>query len=170
MEVQRQVRLLSNNQAVFAPPKCGKTRTVPMPASVRDALAARLAQYPAKVGTTPLAGRRGRCRSGPAGAEHSWTGGAQPQLLQHLRVEGRASCRRGRAEPPQRHARTHHYYASVLLDAGENIKAVSSYLGHADPGFTLRTYTHLMPASAERTRTAVDSSMAGYTAATSTVG
>lgn len=63
-----------------------------------------------------------------------------------------------------------HYYASVLLDAGENIKAVSSYLGHADTGFTLRTYTHLMPASAERTRTAVDSAMAGYTAVTSTVG
>lgn len=40
-----------------------------------------------------------------------------------------------------------HFYASVLLDAGENIKALSEYLGHHDPGFTLRTYTHLMPAS-----------------------
>ncbi|WP_433319536.1 hypothetical protein ACQP0U_14480 [Micromonospora sp. CA-269861] len=29
-----------------------------------------------------------------------------------------------------------HSYASVLLDAGESIKAVSTYLGHADPGFT----------------------------------
>nr|WP_231922289.1 tyrosine-type recombinase/integrase [Micromonospora krabiensis] len=29
-----------------------------------------------------------------------------------------------------------HTYASVLLDAGESIKALSSYLGHADPGFT----------------------------------
>jgi integrase len=37
-----------------------------------------------------------------------------------------------------------HFYASVLLDAGENIKALSQYLGHADPGFTLRVYTHLM--------------------------
>jgi hypothetical protein len=36
------------------------------------------------------------------------------------------------------------------------IKALSEYLGHADPGFTLRTYTHLMPTSAERTRRAVD--------------
>jgi integrase len=44
----------------------------------------------------------------------------------------------------------------VLLDGGESIKALSEYLGHADPGFTLRTYTHLMPASAERTRRAVD--------------
>lgn len=49
-----------------------------------------------------------------------------------------------------------HFYASVLLDAGESIKALSEYLGHHDPGFTLRTYTHLMPASQTRTRAAVD--------------
>ncbi|MFF3465541.1 tyrosine-type recombinase/integrase [Streptomyces sp. NPDC002619] len=49
-----------------------------------------------------------------------------------------------------------HFYASVLLDAGESIKAVSEYPGHHDPGFTLRTYTHLMPSSGTRTRAAVD--------------
>lgn len=47
-----------------------------------------------------------------------------------------------------------HFYASVLLDAGESIKALSEYLGHHDPGFTLRTYTHLMPSSGSRTRAA----------------
>ncbi|MFF9333703.1 tyrosine-type recombinase/integrase [Streptomyces albogriseolus] len=50
-----------------------------------------------------------------------------------------------------------HFYASVLLDAGESIRALSQYLGHSDPGFTLRTYTHLMPSSEGRTRKAVDS-------------
>lgn len=49
-----------------------------------------------------------------------------------------------------------HFYASVLLDSGESIKALSAYLGHADAGFTLRTYTHLMPSSEMRTRKAVD--------------
>ncbi|MEV4695003.1 tyrosine-type recombinase/integrase [Micromonospora echinospora] len=49
-----------------------------------------------------------------------------------------------------------HTYASVLLDAGENIKALSLYLGHADSGFTLRVYTHLLPASEDRTRRAID--------------
>ncbi|MDQ4104027.1 MAG: tyrosine-type recombinase/integrase, partial [Actinomycetota bacterium] len=49
-----------------------------------------------------------------------------------------------------------HFYASTLLDAGESIVALAEYLGHADPGFTLRTYTHLMPSSQERTRRAVD--------------
>ncbi len=49
-----------------------------------------------------------------------------------------------------------HFYASVLLDAGENIKALSTYLGHTDPGFTLRTYTHLLPSSEGRARIAMD--------------
>jgi integrase len=53
-----------------------------------------------------------------------------------------------------------HYFASVLLDAGESIKAVSEYLGHADPGFTLRTYTHLMPTGEDRARHAIDGVLA----------
>jgi integrase len=36
------------------------------------------------------------------------------------------------------------------------IKALSLYLGHADPGFTLRVYTHLLPSSEDRTRRAID--------------
>lgn len=34
--------------------------------------------------------------------------------------------------------------------------ALSEYLGQAHPGFTLRTSTHLMPASAARSRGAID--------------
>ena len=49
-----------------------------------------------------------------------------------------------------------HFYASTLLDAGENIRALAAYLGHADPGFTLRVYTHLMKASEARTQNAID--------------
>ncbi|WP_206641311.1 tyrosine-type recombinase/integrase [Nonomuraea polychroma] len=49
-----------------------------------------------------------------------------------------------------------HYFASVLLDAGESVKALAEYLGHQDPGYTLRTYTHLMPGSDGRTRKAID--------------
>ncbi|MGW4395302.1 tyrosine-type recombinase/integrase [Amycolatopsis nivea] len=49
-----------------------------------------------------------------------------------------------------------HFYASTLLDGGETITALAEYLGHSDPGFMLRTYTHLMPLSKDRTRKAVD--------------
>jgi site-specific recombinase XerD len=51
-------------------------------------------------------------------------------------------------------------YASVLLAEGVDIKALADFLGHADPGFTLRIYTHLMPSSVERTRRAVDHALA----------
>jgi hypothetical protein len=47
------------------------------------------------------------------------------------------------------------------LGAGESVKALSLYLGHADPGFTLRVYTHLLPSSEDRTRRAVDRAL-GY--------
>jgi integrase len=49
-----------------------------------------------------------------------------------------------------------HFYASVLLEGGESIKTVSERLGHSDPAFTLRTYTHLMPNSESRTRAVID--------------
>jgi integrase len=39
---------------------------------------------------------------------------------------------------------------------GVNIKELAEYLGHHDPGFTLRMYTHLLPSSYERARQAVD--------------
>jgi integrase len=37
-----------------------------------------------------------------------------------------------------------HTCASLLFDAGRDVKQVSAWLGHADAGFTLRTYVHLM--------------------------
>lgn len=50
-----------------------------------------------------------------------------------------------------------HFFASVLLDQGESIKAVAEWLEHSDPSFTLKTYTHLMPSSDERTKGVIDS-------------
>ena len=43
----------------------------------------------------------------------------------------------------------------MVLDGGESVKALSEYQGHADPGFTLRTDTHLRPLSEARTERAV---------------
>jgi integrase len=39
-----------------------------------------------------------------------------------------------------------HTCASMLFEAGRNVKQVSEWLGHADAAFTLRTYVHLMDA------------------------
>jgi integrase len=49
-----------------------------------------------------------------------------------------------------------HFYASALLDAGENVKAISEWLGHGDAAFTLRVDMHLMPDSPLRARQALD--------------
>jgi integrase len=37
-----------------------------------------------------------------------------------------------------------HTCASMLFDAGKNVRQVADWLGHSDPAFTLRTYVHLM--------------------------
>jgi hypothetical protein len=36
------------------------------------------------------------------------------------------------------------HLGSLLFAAGKNVKQVQEWLGHADPGFTLRTYVHLL--------------------------
>ncbi|SDJ29450.1 Phage integrase family protein [Nonomuraea maritima] len=48
-----------------------------------------------------------------------------------------------------------HYYASVMLAGGVSIRELAECLGHADPGFTLRVYAHLMPGSHDRARKAM---------------
>lgn len=37
-----------------------------------------------------------------------------------------------------------HTCASLLFASGKNVKQVQRWLGHADPGFTMRTYVHLV--------------------------
>lgn len=49
-----------------------------------------------------------------------------------------------------------HTYASNLLASGLDIRQVSEYLGHSDPGFTLRTYCHLLPSAREAARRVID--------------
>jgi integrase len=58
-------------------------------------------------------------------------------------------------------ATTRQARGQLTARAGESIKALSEYLGHHDPGYTLRTYTHLMPSSETRTRAAVDRVLGG---------
>ncbi|WP_405084491.1 tyrosine-type recombinase/integrase [Microbispora sp. NBC_01389] len=60
------------------------------------------------------------------------------------------------------HALRHHF-ASVLLADGVDIRSLAEFLGHEDPGFTLRTYTHFMPSVEERRRKAVERALNGGT-------
>jgi hypothetical protein len=38
---------------------------------------------------------------------------------------------------------------------------LAEYLGHHDPGFTLRVYAHLMPSAPDKVRRAVDRALGG---------
>ncbi|KQC39320.1 hypothetical protein UK82_06345 [Frankia sp. ACN1ag] len=49
-----------------------------------------------------------------------------------------------------------HYYASLLISQGANVKVVQARLGHKNATETLDTYGHLWPDSDESTRVAVD--------------
>lgn len=57
----------------------------------------------------------------------------------------------------------------MLLDAGESIKTLSSYLGHSSAAFTLKTYCYLMPASEARTKRAIDDALGGMLVETATI-
>lgn len=48
-----------------------------------------------------------------------------------------------------------HTHASHWLAAGENIKALSERLGHADASITLKVYSHLMPGQGRKAAVAV---------------
>lgn len=49
-----------------------------------------------------------------------------------------------------------HTAASAWLAQGVDIRTVAEFLGHSDPAFTLRVYSHLMPDAADRARKAMD--------------
>ncbi len=53
-----------------------------------------------------------------------------------------------------------HTFASILIACGEDPISVMKQLGHTDPGFTLRVYSHLMSRDAKRAQ-AAESARAG---------
>jgi integrase len=156
VNVVRQVRIV-NNALVFSLPKRGKTREVPIGAGLLAELDDYAQTFPVMPVTLPW--------------EHP--DGKQVTVNLLMVTDEGTACRRqtfnmmvwqpalkkAGIEKPTRADGMHalrHLYASVLLDAGESIKALSGYLGHTDPGFTLKVYTHLLPSSYDRTRKAVD--------------
>ncbi|MFJ9460342.1 tyrosine-type recombinase/integrase [Kitasatospora sp. NPDC101447] len=165
VRVLRQVKQI-RGKAVFAPPKCSKERDVPLPSSVAAAIRAHMDAYKPVPVTLPW--------KTPDGPKRTYrllfTNTADGLVwrsnfnLQEWKPAIAAAGliptpRPGEAYASAREHGMHalrHFYASVLLDAGESIRAVSDYLGHADPALTLRVYAHLMPNSQDRARKAVD--------------
>jgi integrase len=155
IHVRRQIKIV-RARLVFAEPKGRKLREVPLPQSVALRLRRHIKEFPPVLVTLPWGTPDGRSVAADL-IVHGPTGVAINRNRLNGEVWWPAAAKAGIEQERKNgmHA-LRHFYASTLLDAGESIKALADYLGHADPGFTLRTYTHLMPSSEERTRKAID--------------
>ncbi|MEU0479993.1 site-specific integrase [Streptosporangium sp. NPDC006013] len=156
VHVRRQVKMLKDRQMLFAPPKGGKVRDVPLP----ESLALRLSDHqvafqPVEI-TLPWRAPEGPLHS----AELIFTTRLHSLInrTEFNRFVWKPTLIKA-GIPATRENGFHtlrHHFASVLLERGVSIKAVADFLGHADPGFTLRTYTHLMPSSEDRMRQVIE--------------
>jgi integrase len=165
VHVVRQVKMV-DSRLVFAPPKGGKLRDVPLPDVVAQAVAEHITRRPPLEVTLPwktpagppvtaallFYSRERKALNRNYFNAYLW----KPALVSAGVIPERAPGERFKESREHGVHALRHYYASVLLDAGENIKALAEYLGHSDPGFTLRVYTHLMPNSRDRARKAID--------------
>jgi integrase len=149
-------------QVHLRPTKGRKTRDIPLPETVATELAqGHIAAFPPLEITLPWETPSGEPTTAPL-LLYSRERNALDRRHFNAYVWKAALAAAG-VEPSRAngmHA-LRHFYASVLLDAGESIKALSEYLGHSDPGSTLHTYTHLLPTSEQRTRQTVDRALTG---------
>jgi integrase len=154
IKVDRQLAGRAARAPVFGPPKSrASIRTVPIGATVLDALARHLAKYPGGPGDlvfrtsqgTPLTrtvfGRAWKPAAAAMGLPH----GKGPHQLRH-------------------------FYASLLIAAGLSVPEVQERMGHASAQETLETYAHLWPGREDNTRAAVDEAFASARSAAAANG
>ncbi|MEU3286764.1 tyrosine-type recombinase/integrase [Streptomyces longwoodensis] len=165
LHVVRQIKHVEGHP-VFALPKGGKKRDVPLPSSVAEALRAHMDAFKPVEITLPWDTPEGpkvsarlvfTAERGGMVWRSNFNGKEWKPALAAAGLIPEAD-ENGKYESAREHGMhaLRHFYASALLDAGENIKAVSEYMGHADPALTLRVYAHLMPDSRERACRAID--------------
>jgi integrase len=158
VHVRRQVRIVKS-KLCFAPPKGSKERDVPLPEGASLRIAAHLAAFPAVEVTLPWKEPGGR----PRRASLITTTTARNALDRAYFHRLWRTARQAAGKPNEREHGFHalrHYYASAQLAGGTDIKALAEYLGHADAGFTLRIYAHLMHGAADRARKVIDDALA----------
>ncbi|WP_436496723.1 tyrosine-type recombinase/integrase [Actinokineospora sp. HUAS TT18] len=165
--IQRQIRWVEG-QPVFSLPKRGKTRAVPIGAGVLEAIDQYMIDYEPQRLTLPWHRPDGEPTTvtmliskqldGRRHYTNPYTGSVWRQHTINSEIWHPAIKRAGFTIAKSRdgmHA-MRHLCASNWLADGVSIKEVSEYLGHTDPGYTLKVYTHLVPTSHQRARAASD--------------
>ena len=165
VHVRRQVKRVGS-RLVFGPPKSGKERDIPLSGQLALRLAAHIEQYPPAGLTLPWQAPGGKpvtaqlvftSREHKAIDRNSWNTFAWRVALK------KAGITAGRDNGFHQ---LRHSFASVALYAGCDIRSLADWLGHADPGFTLRIYAHMMPAAPDKLRQAIDGAYSGDGTAT----
>jgi integrase len=118
-------------------------RLVPVPTFAIEALAAHLEAFPAPADGLVFTNDRGA-----------------PMFRTTMHGQWKQTLRRAGFDEGMHFHHLRHHYASVLIDGGESVKVVQERLGQASAEETLRTYSHLMRASEQRTRSVVESAWA----------
>lgn len=141
VRVDRQLLRVTGDVPSLGPVKDKKNRprTIPLPQTVVHALSAHVAAY----GLGPQGLLYTSPRGGPVRRQtfsDMWRAAAGP--LGIPKGDGYHQLR--------------HFYASVLIRAGESVKVVQERLGHTSATLTLDVYGHLWPEDEDRTRDAVD--------------
>lgn len=123
---------------LVAPKSEAAHRTIPLPGFVVEALSAHLAQFPGASGELVVRTPSGLAVDSDRFGRH-W----------------RPACAAA-GVPGARYHQLRHTFASTLLSRGVSVKAVSSWLGHANPAVTLQVYAHLMPDDPDVARRVLD--------------
>jgi integrase len=136
-----------------APPKTAASyRTVPLADVVLEAVAAHMKTFPPATASDETGKERPLVFSDRKG---------RPLSRTHFHQYGWAPVVRAAGLPVGTHFHElRHFYASLLIDGGESVKAVQTRLGHANAEETLNTYAHLWPESEDRAREAVQRGLA----------
>jgi integrase len=158
IHVVRQVKYV-RNQLVFAPPKYGTGRDVPLSDALAVVLSEHIKNFPPVTVELPW-GDPGAAKVRKVKVPLLFTSRERKALNRNYinQFIWKPSLAEAGVAPLRSngmHA-LRHFCASNWLEQGVSIRAVAEYLGHRDEGFTLRTYTHLMPTAEEKTRLASD--------------
>jgi integrase len=155
--IRHQVQRIDGTLALV-PPKRDSVRTVPLPQTTADALAAHIDRY----GTTAV--KCTCCRGSNRLLFLSETGklishGPFNEKFWHPAVKA-AGLDPADADETGQHC-LRHYYVSMLIDGHTNPKAVQEYLGHKNMKTTMDVYGHLFERAHEQAANTVDRAFAG---------
>jgi integrase len=160
VHVVRQVKIVGGRM-VFAAPKGRKKRDVPLPRLTAETFAEHVRKFPPVPVTLPCHAPGTRQHGKPVTVRLIFTSPVARMAVSRHRFNTNVwkPALKAAGIPATRENGMHvlrHSYASALLHRGVDIKRVAKCLGHDDPGFTLRTYTHLMEGGDEQVRQAID--------------